>query len=379
MLTPNVAGMRTRHDVLFYVPNVGPLLRPGHGLPAGGAETQVALVARELARRGMRVAIVVHDAGLPSSIDGLDLIVQRGLRSRLPGVRSLEAFGRTVAAIVRAGAPVVVQCNASVETGYVAFASRLTRRRFVYSTVNVVDLDFGRIEPSRLRVWAFHAGVRIADEVVAQTAEQVELIQGRFGRDARLVQCVSEPAPAGLRSPEAFLWIGRLAVYKHPQAYLDLAEAVPEALFRMVGVPSGPDGPRLAAAVAARAASLPNVELLEPRPREQLAPLYDSAVAVVNTAEFEGMPNIFLEGWARGVPALALKHDPDGMIVRDRLGAFAGGDPVRLAEQARELWAGRANRSELAERCVAHMAEHHSLEAVADGWVDALRGAEADA
>jgi glycosyltransferase involved in cell wall biosynthesis len=372
--------MRTRHDVLFYVPYVGPLLRPGDDLPTGGAETQVVLLARELTRRGRRVAIVVNDVGLPGAIDGIDLIVQRGLQSRLPGLRSLEAFARTVAVIRKADAPVVVQCNASVVTGYVALATRLTRRRFVYSTVNVVDFDFGRLEPSRLKVAGFRAGVRLAHEVVAQTAEQVRLSEARFRRPARLVECVAEPARPRQAVPDAFLWIGRLAVYKHPQAYLDLAEAVPEASFRMIGVPSGPDGPRLAAEVAERAASLPNVELLEPRPRPELAPLYESAVAVVNTAEFEGMPNIFLEGWARGAPALALQHDPDGMIVRDGLGAFAGGDPSRLAEQARALWAGRADQHELSERCMAHMREHHSLEGIADQWTDILfRAGAADA
>jgi glycosyltransferase involved in cell wall biosynthesis len=365
--------MRARHDVLFYVPNVGPLLRPGDDLPTGGAETQVVLVARELARRGMRVAMVVHAAGLPPSIDGLDMIVERGLRSRLPGVRSLEVFARTVLTVLKARAPVVVQCNASVETGYVGIATRLTRRRFVYATVNIVDLDFSRIEPSRLKVAGFRVGVRVANEIVAQTPEQVQLVRERFGLQARHVPCVAEPAEPRGKAPEAFLWIGRLAVYKQPEAYLDLAEAVPEAKFRMVGVPTGPDGPRLAAALAERAATLPNVELLEPRPRPELAPLYDSAVAVVNTAEFEGMPNIFLEGWARGVPALALQHDPDGMIVRERLGAFAGGDPARLAEQARALWAGRADQHELAARCMAHMREHHSLESVAEGWIDVLR------
>jgi glycosyltransferase involved in cell wall biosynthesis len=366
--------MRARHDVLFYVPNVGPLLRPGDDLPTGGAETQVVLVARELARRGLRVAILVRDTGLPGSIDGIDLIMQPPLRIGLPGLRSVEVLARTLAAIVQARAPVVVQCNASIETGYAGLATRITGRRFVYATVNIVDLDFGRIEPSRLKVAGFRAGVKLANEVVAQTTEQVTLARTRFGRGARHIPCVAEPAPPRRTPPDAFLWIGRLASYKHPEAYLALAERLPEAHFRMIGVPTGPDGARLAAETAERAATLPNVELLEPRPREQLGPLYDSAVAVVNTAEFEGMPNIFLEGWARGVPALALQHDPDGMIEREGLGGFAGGDPARLAEQARELWAAREDQRELSARCIAHMSEHHSLDAVADGWVELLRG-----
>jgi glycosyltransferase involved in cell wall biosynthesis len=370
--------MRARHDVLFYAQNVGPLLRPGEGLPTGGAETQVVLIARELVRRGFRVAIAVHDVGLPSSVEGIDLIVHRALRGGLPGVRSAKVLARTLQVVRQADAPVVIHSNASVETGYVGLATRLTRRRFVFAATNVVDFDLGRIEPSRFKLAGFRAGVRLAHDIVAQTEEQVGLAAARFGRSATHIPCVAEPAGGRRSSPEAFLWVGRLAAYKRPHAYLDLAESLPEARFRMVGVPSGADGPRLARELADRAGSLPNVELLEPRQREALAPLYDRAVAVVNTAEFEGMPNVFLEAWARGVPALALEHDPDGMIVREHLGAFAAGDPNALVAHARTLWQARGDSYELSERCIAHMRAHHSLAAVADRWVDLLFGAGRD-
>lgn len=364
--------MRTRHDVVFYVPNVGPLLRLGEELPTGGGETQAVIIGRELARRGLRVAFVVYTVDLPPSVDGLDLIVQRPPRIRLPGLGGLEAWVRTVIATTRANASVVVQANAGAVTGHVALAARLTRRPFVYSSTNVVDFEFSRLEPSRRRLALFRLGVRLADEVIVQTPEQVRLARQRFGRRARHISCVAETATPKRRTPNAFLWIGRLTTYKRPEAYLDLAAAVPEAKFRMVGVPSEPDGPRLAAALAERARSLDNVELLDPRRRADLAPLYEDAVAVVNTAEFEGMPNIFLEGWARGAPALALTHDPDGIIVREGLGAFAAGDPGVLADHARSLWGQRENQRELAARCIAYVHEHHSLESAANAWTQVI-------
>lgn len=366
--------MSDRHDILFYVPNAGPLLLPDKKLPAGGAETQMVVVARELARRGLRVAFVVFADELPPSVDGVDLIAQRPPRVRMAAPRSVESGLRTLVAIVRGNASVVVQRNASGVTGLVAVAARLTGRRFVYSSANIIDFEFSRLEPSLLKIALFHLGIRLANEIVVQTSEQVLLARKHFGVCARPIRSVAEPAAPRRATPSAFLWIGRLATYKHPDAYLDLAAAVPEATFRMVGVPSGTEGVRFAADIAERARWLDNVELLEPRPRSELGPLYDDAVAVVNTAEFEGMPNIFLEGWARGVPALALHHDPDDTITRERVGAFADGDFALMIAQARTFWATRHDQQEIALRCIEYVGRQHSLEAAARGWAEVIGG-----
>jgi glycosyltransferase involved in cell wall biosynthesis len=93
---------------------------------------------------------------------------------------------------------------------------------------------------------------------------------------------------------------------------------------------------------------------------------------MVNTADLEGMPNVFLEGWARGVPALALSHDPD-VVELEGLGGFAHGSPERLAELAREMWEGRSDQAELARRCRAYVERRHDVEAVADRWMRVLR------
>jgi hypothetical protein len=94
----------------------------------------------------------------------------------------------------------------------------------------------------------------------------------------------------------------------------------------------------------------------------------DRAVAMVNTSEYEGMPNVFLEGWSRGVPALAFGHDPDGVVQRHGLGGYAAGSRERLAELARSFWASRDDQREVAERCIAYVHGAHDEEVVCTAW-----------
>ena len=175
-------------------------------------------------------------------------------------------------------------------------------------------------------------------------------------------------------APEAFLWIGRMVWYKRPLELIELARRVPEARFWLVAVPVpfAPGGPQLVADVEAAAQLLPNLEILEPRARPQLLELMERAVAIVNTADFEGLPNILLEGWSRGVPALVLTHDPDGLVDAERLGQFAAGDRDAFAAAARQLWSARADQSELARRCRTFAQAHHGAAAVARAWADVI-------
>jgi glycosyltransferase involved in cell wall biosynthesis len=367
-----------KRDVTFVSPWMGPLLaaRASSRVEAstGGAETQIFLLAAALAERGWRVAVLVF-AGpeLPDRIDGVEI-----LRLPRPGhapsqrARALAWLRLTVRVWRGMDAGVVVQRAAGVATALVGAAARLRRRRFVYSSASVADFQFDPPARSRRATRLFRLGVRLADEVVVQSHEQVELCRRQFGREGRRIPSLVEPAPLRRVEPEALLWVGRLAPYRRAEDFIALARRLPHVPCWMVASPS-PVAPEMPKRIAALAAGCENLVILEPTSRDRLQGLIERAAAVVNTAEFEGMPNVLLEGWAQGVPALALRFDPDGVIERHGLGWFASGDFERFVAAAGEAWAGRGDEAELARRCREYVQERHGIPAAVHAWEAALR------
>jgi glycosyltransferase involved in cell wall biosynthesis len=369
-----------RYDVGFYVPWMTPLVTADAGQHwSGGAETQVMLLSRALAKRGLSVCLVVFDlpgAVIPASSHGVDILIRPPW---LAGGRLTGRFREIVAmraALRRVDAKVVVTRTAGANVGLVGLWTKLSRRRFVYSSASLIDFAYESLLAKLRDRLLFRLGVALADMIIVQTEEQVRLCERRFGKTPTLIRSVSEPAEQSQCEPEAFLWVGRIDANKQPLEFLELARSLPEAAFWMVASPlPTPEGRQLWDEIERAALGLSNFTLLAPRRRPDLLKMMERAVAVVSTSEFEGMPNIFLEGWGRGIPALAFAHDPDGVITRYGLGGFAQGQRERLVELASDLWHGRTARNECATRCRAYAVSVHSPEAVSAEWERVLQAA----
>jgi glycosyltransferase involved in cell wall biosynthesis len=360
---------------VFYMPELGRLL--DRTSVTGGAETQVSLIAKRLAGLGHDICICTYVDGDPADrvVDGVEVITaRRPMRGGLvSNVKEVVVLARL---LHRARPDVIVTRVASFEVGVVGLIARLTGRRFVYSSANVSDFSYSSIVRSLRDRTLYALGLRLANAIVVQTEEQLELCHGRLVAEPTMIRGLVEPANPRTGAGEAFLWAGRVVWYKRPLDFVELARALPEARFWMVAVPT-PETGDLLEELREAASDVPNLELMEPVPRDELLALASRAVATVNTADFEGMSNVTLEGWARGVPALALSHDPDGLIAQHGLGVFADGSRPALVEAARQYWSNRHDLEEVGDRCRSFVDEAYNPERNAQQWAGVISASRA--
>lgn len=360
-----------QHDVAIYAPAAGGLYgRLAGAKGGGGAELQTVMLARGLAARGFDVAHIVHPVidPLPSESPAPTL-VERRPESSGRRLHALHEMANIWPPLSKADARAVLVRGSG---GYVvptAAWSKVHRRRFVLATSNELDFDLRRPDrrPSTLR--AYGAAARRADRLVVQTERQVELARQAFPElEPILIPSFAEAAEPAGAAPAYFLWSDRLTPYKRPEKYLDLAAAMPDARFRMVASETHETTTELRERVHSRIAELPNVELVGRRSRPELLAEMEQAIAVVKTSEVEGMPNTFLEAWARGVPVLSLSVDPDRRIAEHGVGLLAEGSMERFVQQGRDLRENARLRAEIGARGRDFVLAHHSVDAVTDRW-----------
>ena len=122
-------------------------------------------------------------------------------------------------------------------TALMAVSARLQRRLFVYAFANDSEFELERVEGKQQNIWLFRLALRLADVVIAQNGRQRGMCEAVYHRSSLVIKSVAEPGQPRIEKPEAFLWAGRVVSYKRPLEFVELARAVPEARFWMLGVP----------------------------------------------------------------------------------------------------------------------------------------------
>jgi len=297
-------------SVCFVAPHAWPVLSGDARLPiVGGAEVQQAILARLLAASGRRVSMVCLDFGQPDrpQVDGVTVHKAFKPDAGLPLVRFFHPRASSMWRALRAAdADVYYYRSASAWVWLVTEFCRRHGRRAVYAGAS--DKDFvpdqgGQIRYARDR-YLFRRGVAQVDRIVAQNEHQRATCRETYGRDAVVIpSCYVLPEKNTPGKPDLVLWVGTLHVNKRPGIFLELAARLRERRFVMIGGPGPEHG--FYERIRSAAAAAPNVEFKGFLPLAGVEPWFDRAAVLVNTSLYEGMPNTFLQAWARGVPTVA--------------------------------------------------------------------------
>ena len=306
--------MRSRPHICFVAPNAWPVFSRDPNIKlVGGAEVQQSILARLFHRNGYRVSMISLDFGQPQGavVDGIPVFKTHAPDGGIPVLRFFHPRLTSVwSALNKVNADVYYQRSAGMLTGVIAQFCRRHGKRSIYAGAS--DMDFvprkQQIRFARDR-WLYERGLAQVDRIVVQNTTQLEACRTHYGRDATLIpSCYMLPELSRPARGDAVLWVGTVHDYKQPEILLELARRLPRQRFVMIGGSAAP-GERLHAgyyeAIRDQAAKLPNVEMTGFLPLEQVEPWFDRGRVLVNTSVYEGMPNTFLQAWARGMPTVA--------------------------------------------------------------------------
>jgi glycosyltransferase involved in cell wall biosynthesis len=264
----------------------------------------------------------------------------------------------------------VMRC-ACPQVGYLELACAVLHRKLVYMVAHEDEVS-GRYAKT-YGVWGkrFEWGLRRADAIVCQHADQVALLRSHYRRDARVVRslCPRSDHSRAAASRKTILWISRMDDWKQPELLIELAARMPREAFVMVGPPSESD-PEALPRLLARLDDLPNLRWRERIPFEETFALFAEAKVFVNTSRAEGFPNTFLQAAACGTPIVSWAVNPEGILDRYQIGYCAEQDWTRFEDCIRRLCTDATLRARMGENGRRYVWEHHDPVAIAAEYAD---------
>ena len=361
-------ALPAKQHICFVAPHAWPVLsRDSRIAEVGGAEVQQCILARLFAAHGYRVSMITLDYGQPEGVrlDGVTVHKAFAPRDGMPVVRFLHPRLTSMwRALHRADADVYYCRSAAMWLWLVTEFCRRRGRRSVYAGAS--DRDFepdvgGQMRYARDR-WLYRRGLAAADAIVAQNEFQLGSLRANYGREGVLIPSCYTPPQSTPREKDLVLWVGMIHENKRPERFLELAARLPQRRFVMIG------GPRAGAQafyerIRAQAGALPNVEATGFLPLAEVEPWFDRARVLVNTSTYEGMPNTFLQAWARGVPTVATVDV--GAPVHTVFSGIEQG-----AQEIERLFAEPAYWTARAKGCRAYFERSHSPASVAAQYAD---------
>ncbi|MGC9329170.1 MAG: glycosyltransferase, partial [Candidatus Hinthialibacter sp.] len=273
------------------------LFRPDEPQPFGGAELQLTLLARELAKQtDATIRFVTRGRGPAEEFLSGRLHIYKLPYRRLHLVRSVWGMWDCLRACMRLPADVYIQRGGGFETGITGCAARLKNKPFVFMTSSLWDVD-GFHEAGRGFLYGkfYLYGLRRASVIITQTEQQQRLLQERYGRES-VVMHSAHPIPDAIpENKEGVLWVGRCEPCKDPELFLNLARQTPSRFFTMVCPPA--NRMDVFERVQSMAQSIANLRFLPGVSFDETETLFASHKIMVNTSTQEGYPNTFVQAF----------------------------------------------------------------------------------
>lgn len=337
----------------------------------GGAEYQVYLLAQKLREQ---CEIFYISAGQ----DREECFVDDGLRVYTLKSPRLLCFKNIwfllkpkVVQILKAERPdVIYQMVAFSGTGIAAQYCTGRRCKFVWHIASERDVV---PQPKRRVDWNIlnriegryrDYGIRNAHVIIGQAAYQDELLHQHYGRSCDLIVGNWLPAPAeefAKDNPVKVVWVANVKPLKQPEVFIRLASMLKhrrEVRFIMIGRPASG---RYQKGLEEAMKGLPNLVYLGEKSLDEVNQVLAEAHVLVNTSQYEGFPNTFVQAWLRQVPVISLNVDPDNVLKTRGLG-FHSRSLEGMARDTERLMDHSDLRESIGRRARTYALQYHAME-----------------
>jgi glycosyltransferase involved in cell wall biosynthesis len=350
--------------VCFVLTNAYSLFSKKLDLRYGGAEVQFYFLAKELAKnKDLDVSFVVGDYGQKDLEKSDGVNVYKSIKPEVGDgiVKKIINSFKYFKILKRVNADIYVTTTANSILGVVSLFCRLNNKKHIHRTAHENEVKKFLFYKADLYDWFQKYGIENADEVIVQNEQHKEALQKNRKLNAVVIKnsfnFYSEERDFQKKS---ILWVARCVDWKNPQLFLNLAQKFPKEKFVII-CPQSQGHAKFYEEIKSKANKINNVQFIDFVPFDKIQAYYNEAKIFVNTSDYEGFPNTFIQSCIAETPIVSLNVNPDNFLNKYNCGYCAEGDFDKLAQQTEKLLKDKKDWQEKSKNARKYVKENHDI------------------
>lgn len=264
---------------------------------------------------------------------------------------------------------VIYQRVASAYTGIGAYYARHNDCKIVWHISSDADVSKQKIQLKKDMISRYidqkflQYGIRNVDRIIAQTNTQAQILSDNYQRKVDAIIPNFHPLPTEEITkllPIKVVWIANLKKIKQPEIFIKLAkdlEHINNVEFIMIGSMQGSS--KWAENIRQSIKDAINLKYVGETSQSQVNAVLANSHILVNTSEYEGFSNTFIQAWMRMVPVVSLNVNPDKLLDNGKLG-FCSGTYKGLLENVLDLIRNHSKREAIGKSSRDYALKNHS-------------------
>lgn len=344
----------------------------------GGSELQSYLIAKELSRNeDFEISFVTGDFGQKNieSYENIKLFKSFNPRSKDGLLQKFVQSIQYYRLFKRINADIYFTSAANSTVGLVSLFCKLNNKKHIHRTAHETEVNLAYSKKGILGK-IFIKGLESSDLVITQNENHKKLLRENHGINAKVLKNSFIIKTNNMSDKISVLWVARCDYWKRPELFIELAEYIPDKRFVMIAPPVN-ENEEYQKEIKKKANEIENLTFIDKVPFNEIQEYFDNSKIFVNTSEYEGFPNTFLQAGIGKTPILSLNVNPDNFINKYNCGFFCENNFTKLVENAKVLIDEEEVWKEKSENISKYVKKQHDIHKNVEqltNWIHNLLG-----
>ncbi len=350
--------------ICFVLPGTYSFFKETKKNTAGGAELQMYSLSKKLAQnRNFKVSFIVGDykQNKIEFIDNIKLIKSFNAKRNDKFIKKLIQAINFIKILINEKPEIIISTTNNTMVVLCSLYSIFSKSKHIHRIAHNKDTSFGRTKEFGILARIYSWGMKKADKIFVQNTEQQQNLLQNFNKKSILFRNVF-PIKKQIQSiKKHILWVSRYQKWKQAELFVNLSQKIPNFEFVIICPAPSKKLEINWLKLKQKVETISNIIFIDYVPFHDIQVYFNKAIAFVNTSDFEGFPNTFLQAMQGKTPIISLNVNPDNFIDEYNCGIFCNNNFDSLLKKTGELLHNKEELKTKGENAFKYLKENHDI------------------